>query len=306
MATASSRCWKPAFRLLHAVTSLFLRKRSLIESSPQPLKALQQCEPIRLGEGAVGRAAADRTPVQIRDSRDTHQFAARVRIQELLISRGYLSVLAVPLLVEDDILGALVVLREEAGELGEETVELMKTFATQSALALQNARLFREIENKSRELEAANRHKDEFLASMSHKLRTPLNAVIGFSEVLIERMFGDLNEKQDEFLRDILSSGRHLLSLINDILELAKIEAGRMELDPESFELAVAIDNALVLIRERALRKGLTLDTAVDPQLGMIRADQRKLKQILLNLLSNAVKFHARRRANLADGTTGN
>jgi GAF domain-containing protein len=255
------------------------------------VKALQQSEPIRLGEGAVGRAVADRAPVQIRDLRDTQQFAARVRVRDLLISRGYLSVLAVPLLVEDDILGALVVLREEAGELSEETVELMKTFATQSALALQNARLFREIETKSRELEAANRHKDEFLASMSHELRTPLNAVIGFSEVLVERMFGELNDKQDEFLRDILASGRHLLSLINDILDLAKIEAGRMELDPEDFDLASAIDNAVVLVRERALRKGLRLDTAIDPRLGAVRADQRKLKQILLNLLSNAVKF---------------
>src|SRR5207245_1872349 len=129
------------------------------------------------------------------------------------------------------------------------TIELLRTFATQSAVAIVNARLFREIEDKSRELEAANRHKDEFLASMSHELRTPLNAVIGFSEVLLDRMFGDVNPKQEEYLNDILASGRHLLSLINDILDLAKIEAGRMEIDVEEFDLASAIDNALVLIR---------------------------------------------------------
>jgi signal transduction histidine kinase len=170
-------------------------------------------------------------------------------------------------------------------------VDVLRTFATQSALAIQNARLFREIEDKSRQLEAANRHKDEFLASMSHELRTPLNAVIGFSEVLIEKMFGDVNAKQEEYLNDILASGRHLLSLINDILDLAKIEAGRMDLDLEDFDVAQAIDNAVVLVRERATRKGLTLDTRLDRELGSLRGDQRKVKQILLNLLSNAVKF---------------
>jgi signal transduction histidine kinase len=189
------------------------------------------------------------------------------------------------------IVGSLLVSRNEPGDFASETIELLQTFASQSALAIRNARLYKELEEKTRQLEAANRHKDDFLASMSHELRTPLNAVIGFSEVLVERMFGDLNDKQEEFLHDILASGRHLLSLINDILDLAKIEAGRMELDPEDFDLASAIDNALVLIRERALRKGLTLDTAVDPGLGVVRADQRKIKQVLLNLLSNSVKF---------------
>ena len=196
-----------------------------------------------------------------------------------------------PLLRNEEVIGVLAVTRKTPGAFSPETVEVLTTFATQSALAIQNARLYKELEGKTRQLESANRHKDEFLASMSHELRTPLNAVIGFSEVLVERMFGDLNDKQDEFLRDILSSGRHLLSLINDILDLAKIEAGRMELDTEPFELASAIDNALVLVRERALRKGLSLDTAIDPGLGVVRADQRKIKQILLNLLSNAVKF---------------
>jgi signal transduction histidine kinase len=257
----------------------------------QDVMALQKSEPIRIGEGAVGRAVAIRAPVQIGDLRETQHFAARTRVRDLLVARGYLSVLAVPLLAEDEILGALVVLRHEASELPDETVELMRTFATQSALAIQNARLFREIEAKSRQLEAANRHKDEFLASMSHELRTPLNAVIGFSEVLLEKMFGDVNPKQEEYLHDILASGRHLLSLINDILDLAKIEAGRMELDVEEFDVTQAIDNAVVLVRERATRKGLTVDTSLDRGLGALSGDQRKIKQVLLNLLSNAVKF---------------
>ena len=130
-------------------------------------------------------------------------------------------------------------------------VNLLQTFATQSALAIQNARLFREIEDKSRQIEAANRQKSEFLANMSHELRTPLNAIIGFSEVLGERLFGELNEKQAEYTDDILSSGRHLLSLINEILDLSKVEAGRMELEVATFDLPLAIDNARTFVRER-------------------------------------------------------
>ena len=126
---------------------------------------------------------------------------------------------------------------------------------------------------------------------MSHELRTPLNAIIGFSEVLTERMFGELNEKQDEYLRDIYASGQHLLSLINDILDLSKIEAGRMELEPTDFDLPSAIDNALTLVRERAGRRGITLGREIDERLGEIQADERKVKQVLLNLLSNALKF---------------
>src|SRR5262249_33437900 len=165
-----------------------------------------------------------------------------------------------------------------------EIVELLRTFATQSALAIQNARLFHEIEDKSRQLEAASRHKSEFLANMSHELRTPLNAIIGFSEVLTERMFGDLNEKQDEYLKDIYSSGQHLLSLINDILGLSKVEAGRMELEVTDFDLPAAIDNALILVRERASRRGIALGRAIDVGLGTVRGDERKVKQVLLNL----------------------
>jgi GAF domain-containing protein len=257
----------------------------------QRLIDFQNAEPVRLGEGAVGRAVQSRTPVQVEDLRETSQYTTRQQVRQTLIELGYRSVLAVPLMVEERILGALVVFRRDAGGFAPPTVDLLRTFATQSALAIQNARLFREIETKSRELEVANHHKDEFLASMSHELRTPLNAIIGFSEVMLERLFGDVNAKQEEYLNDILSSGRHLLSLINDILDLAKIEAGRMELEAADFDLPQAIDNALVLVRERALRRGITLEQTIDPRLGEIKGDERKIKQVLLNLLSNAVKF---------------
>ena len=142
-----------------------------------------------------------------------------------------------------------------------------------------------------REIQAASRHKSEFLANMSHELRTPLNAIIGFSQVLDERVFGELNEKQSEYISDIHESGIHLLSLINDILDLSKVEAGHMELDLKKFDVRVALDNALILVKERSLRNGLTLEIDLDSGLGNLVADERKFKQILLNLLTNAIKF---------------
>ncbi len=209
------------------------------------------------GRGRAGTSGSDRASrSQIHDIADAGVYQSRVR--EILLGLGYRSLLAVPLLREDRLLGGLTVNRKTPGEFAPEVVALLKTFATQSALAIQNARLFREIEDKSRELETASRHKSEFLANMSHELRTPLNAIIGFSEVLSEKLFGDVNDKQAEYLADILESGRHLLSLINDILDLSKIEAGRMELEAADFDLPSAIDNALTLVRERAQRHGIS------------------------------------------------
>jgi len=244
---------------------------------------------VRKGEGVVGQTAITLEPVQVPDIAVPGSYDSRLR--ENLIESGVRAILAVPMVREDRLIGCLVVSRNHHGEFPAETIELLRTFATQSALAIQNARLFREVADKSAQLEAASRHKSEFLANMSHELRTPLNAIIGFSEVLTERMFGELNEKQDEYLKDIYASGQHLLSLINDILDLSKIEAGRMELEATDFDLPSAIDNALILVRERATRRGITLGHSVDERLGSIRGDERKVKQVLLNLLSNALKF---------------
>jgi GAF domain-containing protein len=248
-----------------------------------------RANPPRLGDTVVGRAASSREPIAIPNISEERAYAPRVR--EMLARFGFRASLTVPLLREDRVIGALVVRRKSAGEFRPEVIELLKTFATQSVLAIQNARLFREIEDKSRQIEAANRHKSEFLANMSHELRTPLNAIIGFSEVLKEKMFGDLNEKQAEYTDDILTSGQHLLSLINEILDLSKVEAGRMELELATFDLPLAIDNARTYVRERATRHGINLDVTVDERLGEFVGDERKIKQILLNLLSNAVKF---------------
>jgi GAF domain-containing protein len=244
--------------------------------------------PVGKGEGATGRLAEAQEPIQVPNILAA---PAESRVRGALVRAGYRALLAVPLVREGRLLGGLTVIRKTTGEFTPEVIDLMRTFATQSALAIQNARLFLEIEDKSRQLEVASQHKSEFLANMSHELRTPLNAIIGFSEVLSERMFGELNEKQEEYLKDIYASGNHLLSLINDILDLSKIEAGRMELELTDFHLPQAIDNALTLVRERAGRRGIALAHTMDERLGEIRGDERKVKQVLLNLLSNALKF---------------
>ena len=196
--------------------------RATYQMEKELIDALQAA-PLRLGEGAVGRAAVARGPVQIPDIMEGDY---EDRLRRLMSQFGLRALLGVPLLREDRIVGGIVVRRKSPGEFSQEVVNLLQTFATQSVLAIQNARLFREIEDKNRQIEAANRHKSEFLANMSHELRTPLNAIIGFSEVLGEKLFGDLNEKQAEYTEDILTSGRHLLSLINEILDLSKVEAG--------------------------------------------------------------------------------
>jgi signal transduction histidine kinase len=195
---------------------------------------------------------------------------------------------------EGTLVGVITTWRREVRPFSDKQIALLAVFADQAVIAVENVRLFSELQEKTAQLEIANRHKSEFLANMSHELRTPLNAVIGFSEVLLERMFGPLNDKQDEYVADILSSGRHLLSLINDILDLSKIEAGRMELEAAEFDLRAALENAITLVRERAQRGGVALRLDTDPALGAFVGDERKLKQVVLNLLSNAVKFTPR------------
>jgi signal transduction histidine kinase len=244
---------------------------------------------VRKGEGVVGRTATTLDPAAVPDI--TMPGADESRLRENLIASGVRAVLAVPMVYEDRLIGCLVVSRNQAGDFPTETIELLRTFATQSALAIQNARLFREIADTSRQLEAASRHKSEFLANMSHELRTPLNAIIGYSEMLQEEA---QDRRQDALIPDlekINAAAKHQLSLINDILDLSKVEAGRMDLELIDVDLPSAIDTALTLLRERATRQGITLGRTIGTEVGSIRADERKLKQVLLNLLSNALKF---------------
>jgi signal transduction histidine kinase len=260
--------------------------RAAYGSSPDLLEQLRAVT-IDRESTLVGRTALERKPLEVAD-------LAQAKLDphlEILFRDGWRSVLAVPLLRGDKMVGVLVIRRRSTGSFPREVSELLETFATQSALAIVNARLFRELETKSRELEIASQHKSEFLASMSHELRTPLNAVIGFSEVLLDRMFGDINERQEEYLRDILSSGRHLLELINDILDLSKVEAGQMVLEPSAFEVGSVLEWASALHRERAAAHAIALKSKVAEDVGTIEADERQFRQVVLNLVANAVKF---------------
>jgi len=260
---------------------------------PDPAFAAVRRKPITPGpRSGLGRIAASRSVIHTHDVREAEGYlSGDPTARETADIGGARTWLGVPMLKEDTLVGAMAIYRKEVRPFDERQIALLVTFANQAAIAMENVRLFHEIEEKSHELEVANQHKSDFLANMSHELRTPLNAIIGFSEALDERYFGELNEKQGEYVKDIHTSGKHLLSLINDILDLSKVEAGRMDLDLADFDLPAAIDNALTLVRERAQRHGLALSRELDAALGTVRADERKLKQILLNLLSNAVKF---------------
>jgi len=263
--------------------------------TPEALDAMHRIFPARPSRSlGVGRAILDRDVVHIPDV----ELDPEYKVQALAGTIGFRSGLFVPMLRDGVPIGVILVGRAEPGPFSDNQIELLKTFADQAVIAIENVRLFKELEasnreiaEKSRQIEVASQHKSEFLANMSHELRTPLNAIIGFSEVLTDRMFGELNEKQDEYLKDIYASGTHLLSLINDILDLSKIEAGRMELELADFHLPTALDNALTLVRERAGRRSITLQMSVDERLGEVRADERKVRQVVLNLLSNAIKF---------------
>jgi signal transduction histidine kinase len=235
------------------------------------------------------RAIRDGTVVHIPDLLELED--AEFQGKEAAMAAGYRAVLSVPMLRNERAIGSLTIGRAAPGRFSDNQIALLQTFASQAVIATENVRLFKELERANRELSAASQHKSEFLVNMSHEQRTTLNAIIGFSEVLSERMFGDLNEKQEEYLKDIHASGQHLLSLINDILDLSKIEAGRMELELTDFDLPTALDSALMLVRERAGRRSITLQTSVDEQPGAMRADERKIRQVVLNLLSNAIKF---------------
>jgi signal transduction histidine kinase len=239
-------------------------------------------------QGILGQLPSERRAIQVADI-TVGSYSSP--ISDALIQAGYRAVVVVPLVREDHLIGALTMNRKTPGEFSPETIQLLETFATQSALAIQNARLFREIEDKGRQLAAASQHKSEFLASMSHELRTPLNAIIGYSE-LLEEEAGDLDSgRLVPDLQKIATAAKHQLSLINDILDLSKVEAGRMELEVADFDLPTAIQNALTLVQERASRRGVVLSGAIHERVGAIRADERKVKQVILNLLSNALKF---------------
>ena len=254
----------------------------------QFVEAIQRI-PVRMGEGTPGRAARMREPFQVADIAVPGAYEGGLR--SIILGAGYRSALSVPLLREEEVIGTLTLTRRTPGEFSPEIVELLKTFATQSALAIQNARLFREIEDKGRELELASKHKSQFLANMSHELRTPLNAILGYTELLLDGIYGEVPEKARETMGRIERSGRHLLSLINDVLDLSKIEAGQLTLSLADYSLSEIVNTVVTAMEPLAAGKGLALRVALDSGLPLARGDDRRLSQVLLNLVGNAVKF---------------
>jgi signal transduction histidine kinase len=242
---------------------------------------------VRPDEAIVAQATGKRGPVQVPELLDEPSSP----LLEIVIRAGYRAVLVVPLLRPREIIGLLVVRRKQPGEFSKSTIDLLGTFADQSALAIQNARLFRDIEEKSKQLEQASQHKSQFLANMSHELRTPLNAIIGFTEILREDARDLKREDELEPLDRVLSAGRHLLALINDILDLTKIETGRMELHLESFPLGPLIEGVAQAIEPMASKNGNRLIVDCPAGLGIVHADQTRLRQVLLNIANNASKF---------------
>jgi signal transduction histidine kinase/CheY-like chemotaxis protein len=234
-----------------------------------------------------GRVGLERTTGQIADVLADPDFG-RLDLQRVA---GFRTTMAAPMLGDDDVVGVLNLWRTEVHPFDESEMSIASAFAGQAAMAINQVKLVQLLQEQSNQLAVASQHKSEFLASMSHELRTPLNAVLGFSEVLLEQMFGSINERQEEYLRDIHGSGQHLLELLNEILDLSKVEAGRMDLEYSAFELAPVLDAAVALMRERAVAHAIEVRVEIGPDVETVYADRLRLKQVLVNLVSNAVKF---------------
>jgi signal transduction histidine kinase len=258
----------------------------------------------RIGsDTAIGKAAEQRAPMQIPDV----LAPSTPFVLDVVVQAGYRALLFVPLLRPGEIIGALVVRRKQPGEFPQSTVDLLETFAAQSVLAIQNARLFREIEEKGRELEIASKHKSQFLANMSHELRTPLNAILGYTELVLDNIYGEVPEKARAVMERVQRNGRHLLGLINDVLDLSKIEAGQLNLALGDYSLGDVVNGVVAAVEPLASEKHLEFAAEVPPGLPSARGDERRLSQVLLNLVGNAIKFtdkgQVKIRAAIADGS---
>jgi signal transduction histidine kinase len=279
-----------------------LQLRSTYGMSEELITALSD-QHIGLGEPIFERAVTRREPVQIEDLASHPPTPA----QDIVARAGFRALLVVPLFARERVIGALVVRRKAPGTFPENTVDLLKTFAAQSVLAIQNARLFTEIDEKSRQLEIASQHKSQFLANMSHELRTPLNAILGYTELILDNIYGETPNKMREVLERLHANGKHLLGLINDVLDLSKIEAGELTLDLADYSLKEVVQTVFTAVESLATGKQLALTIDVAPNLPRGHGDERRLVQVLLNLVGNAIKFTDKGevaiKATVADGS---
>ncbi|PWT72955.1 MAG: hypothetical protein C5B46_06075 [Proteobacteria bacterium] len=260
-----------------------------VQNVEDELKSVLRARPLKKGEGVAGRVVETRSAVQVADI--TAEGAYEGYLRDVFIGTGYRALLALPLIREQRVIGCLFVGRKQPGEFSREMVELLTTFASQSALAIENARLFRALQEKSRQLELASHHKSDFLAGMSHELRTPLNAILGYTQLIADRIYGEVPDKVAEVLERLQRSGRHLLGLINDVLDLAKIEAGQVTLTLTEYSFKNIVQAVTDAVGSLATEKQLCLrvDVAVDLPPG--HGDERRITQVLLNLVGNAIKF---------------
>ena len=241
----------------------------------------------RIGDKTVlGQSAERKLPVQIPDLANVPDYPI-----SYMKKTDFRALLAVPLLRKDRHIGGLVIRRKIAGEFSESVVNLLQTFAAQSVIAIHNARLFHEIEVKGRELQTANKHKSEFLANMSHELRTPLNAILGYTELIIDNIYGDVPDKIKDVLERVEKNGRHLLNLINDVLDLSKIEAGGLTLSLKDYSMKDVIQTVFTSVEALAAEKNLDLKMEVSEDLKTGKGDEQRIAQVILNLIGNAIKF---------------
>ena len=242
---------------------------------------------IGVDESMLGLASKKQQAMWISDLSSAPNYP----LKDLTVAAGFNSVLVVPLLGPDEILGALVLLRRASGDFNTSTIDLMQTLAHQSVLAMNNARLFREVDQKGRALAIANEHKTQFFANMSHELRTPLNGILGFAELLVDGLYGTLPAKALEILERIQKDGKHLLGLINDVLDISKIEAGQLTLALDNYSMQGVVETVVASTGSLAQAKGIEVKAKVSPDLPMGYGDERRLTQVLLNIVGNAIKF---------------
>lgn len=246
-----------------------------------------QVTPLYKGDKtAIGQAALRLAPVQIPDLVEVPDYPL-----DFVLKEGFRSLMALPLIRENRLIGGLVVQRKEAGEYSTRVVQLLQTFAAQSVLAIHNAKLFHEIEDKSLQLQMADKHKSEFLANMSHELRTPLNAILGYTELILDKIYGDVPEKIEDVLQRLEKNGRHLLNLINDILDISKIEAGQLSLSLNDYSMEEVIASVYTSVEALAAEKSLGLQLNIQDDLPVGKGDEQRIAQVLMNLIGNAIKF---------------
>jgi signal transduction histidine kinase len=283
-----------AARLCRADRAAILRVKSnqlhivAAHGMPPGFKEYMQANPLALDRGAVSaRAALDRRVVMVPDVLADPEFA----YHETQRRGGFRTALGVPLMREGAPIGAMFLTRSAVDPFTQQQTDLVSTFADQAVIAIENVRLFDEIQDKSRQLEIASQHKSQFLANMSHELRTPLNAILGYTELIIDNIYGDTPDRMRAVLERVQSNGKHLLGLINDVLDLSKIEAGELVLELNSYSLKDVVNSVHGAVEPLAARKQLAFRVEVPPNLPSGRGDERRLTQVLLNLVGNAIKF---------------